>query len=86
MIVSVDTIVDYILAMQTEIGPSQAYRIDSINKLRHFAEFHHPKSFEDATIQDVVDFLDNFRKPKSLDPTHKWKATYENYRIGLLRF
>ena len=34
------TIVDYVLAMQIEIGPSQTYRIDTINKLKYFAEFH----------------------------------------------
>lgn len=27
--------VDYVLAMQTEIGPSQTYRIDTINKLKY---------------------------------------------------
>ncbi len=27
-------IVDYVLAMQIEIGPSQTYRIDTINKLK----------------------------------------------------
>lgn len=36
-------IVDYVLAMQIEIGPSQTYRIDTINKLKFFAEFHPPQ-------------------------------------------
>jgi hypothetical protein len=57
-------IVDYVLTMQTEIGPSQTYRIDTINKLKYFAESHNPKAFTDMTRQDVIDFLDRFRKPE----------------------
>lgn len=80
------TIVDYIMAMQTEIGPSQNYRVDTIAKLRYFAEFHHPKRFEDITRQDVLDFLDKYRKPETVDPLHKWIGSYEGYRIVLIRF
>jgi integrase len=79
-------IVDYVLAMQIEIGPSQTYRIDTINKLKFFAEFHNPKAFTDLTRQDVIDFLDRFRKPETADSMHKWVSTYESYRIVLLRF
>ncbi len=32
-------IINYILAMQTEVSPSQTYRIGSINKLKYFVEF-----------------------------------------------
>lgn len=80
------TIVAYIIAMQTEISPSQTYRIDTINKLTHFAVFHSPKSFKDMIRQDVIDFLDSLRKPETVDTLHKWKGTYESYRIVLLRF
>jgi hypothetical protein len=80
------TIVDYIMAMQTEISPSQNYRVDTIAKLRYFAEFHHPKRFEDITRQDVIDFLDKYRTPETVDPLHKWIGSYEGYRIVLIRF
>jgi hypothetical protein len=52
------TIVNYMLAMQTELGPSERYRIDTIYKLKQLAEFHEPKTFKDMTRQDIVDFLD----------------------------
>jgi hypothetical protein len=68
------TIIDYVLAMQTEVSPSQTYRIDTILKLKYFAEFHNPKSFKEMIRQDVIDFLDKFRKPESVDPLHKWVA------------
>lgn len=34
------TIVNYILAMQTEVAPSDTYRISTIHALKSFAEFH----------------------------------------------
>ena len=80
------TIVAYIIAMQTEVSPSQTYRIDTINKLTHFAVFHNPKRFKDMTRQDIIDFLDSLRKPETIDTLHKWVGTHETYRIVLLRF
>jgi hypothetical protein len=79
-------IVDYIMAFQTEAGPSQQYRIDTIYKLKQLAEYYHPKSFRDLTRQDIVSFLDHFRKPESVDPLHKWIGTFEVTGIYLLRF
>ncbi len=80
-------IINYILAMQTEVNPAQTYRIDTINKLKRFAEFHNPpKSFRDITRQDIIDYVDTKRKPESVDPLHKWIGTHEIYRIMLLRF
>jgi len=81
------TIVNYMLAMQTEVSPTQSYRIDTILKLKYFAEVNKPKSFNnDMTRQDIIDFLDSLRKPEQVDPLHKWIGTYEAYRIVLMRF
>lgn len=80
------TIVNYMLAMQTEVGPSERYRIDTIYKLKQLAHFHNPKSFKDMTRQDIIDFLDRLRKPESVDPLHQWIGSYEINRIILLRF
>jgi hypothetical protein len=41
------TIINYILAMQTEVSPSQTYRINTILKLKYFAEFHNSKRFKE---------------------------------------
>ena len=79
-------IIAYILAMQTEINPSERYRIDTIHRLKHLAKFHHPKAFGDMTRQDILDFLDRLRKPEQVDPLHRWIGTYELDRIVLLCF
>jgi|SRR5918999_152000 hypothetical protein len=80
------TIVAYILAMQVEINPSERYRFDIIFKLKQLAEFHKPKSFRSMSRQDIIDYLDSFRKPEQVDPLHKWIGTYELTRMVLLRF
>jgi integrase/recombinase XerD len=79
-------IIHYILDFMTEVNPSQEYRIQTIFKLKRLAEYYHPKCLKDLTRQDVINFLDSFRKPESVDPLHKWIGTYETTRIILLRF
>jgi integrase/recombinase XerD len=79
-------IINYILALQTEVNPSDRYRTDTIFKLKQLAEFHKPKSFSDMSRQDVIYFLDRLRKPEQVDPLHRWIGTYEITRIVLLRF
>jgi hypothetical protein len=80
------TIINYILALTTEVNPSEAYRIGTIYRLKQLAEYHKPKSFKDLTRQDIIDFLDRLRKPEQVDPLHKWIGSYELTRIVLLRF
>ncbi len=79
-------IIEYVLALQTEVGPSETYRIDTIGKLKQLAQFHHPKSFRDMTRQDIIEFLERLRKPEAVDSLHQWIGSYENNRIILLRF
>ncbi|HEY9386705.1 MAG TPA: hypothetical protein VIP70_06675, partial [Nitrososphaeraceae archaeon] len=38
------------------------------------------------TRNDIVLFLESFRKPETSDPLHKWIGTYNTYRMYLLRF
>jgi hypothetical protein len=80
------TRINYILDMQTEVSPSQNHRNNTIYKLKQLAEFHNPKSFKDMTRQDMIAFLDCFRKPESVDLMHKWIGTYETSKSILLRF
>ena len=82
-----NTIINYILAFQTEVSPSESYRLDTIETLKKLSTFHENKKlFHDMTRQDIIDFLDRLRKPETLDPTHQWKGSYEINRVILLRF
>jgi integrase/recombinase XerD len=78
-------IVDYIKAMKSEVNLSDYYRRDVIDVLIKLYK-HAKKSFKDLTRDDILLFLDSFRKPEEVDPLHKWIGTYNLYRIHLQRF
>jgi integrase len=85
------TIAKYILSMKIEINLSDHYRRDLIAVLHKLSIYisnrrNNAKPFRLMVIQDIIAFLDSFRKSDSLDPLHKWIGTYNTYRMHLLRF
>jgi hypothetical protein len=73
--------------MKIEINLSDSYRKTIVILLSKFSIFFkNQKSFKSITREDVLKFLDNFRKPESVDSMHKWIGTYNTYRIHLMRF
>ena len=81
------TICDYIFSLKSEINPSNSYKRNTIillSKLSIF--FKNVIPFKDFTRQDILSFLDSFRKVETADPLHKWIGTYNIYRIELMRF
>jgi integrase/recombinase XerD len=79
------TIIKYIHAIQTEINLSLNYKKDLIKLLTKFSNYHN-KDFEDITRDDIITFLESFRKSEAIDPLHRWIGTYNIYRIHLMRF
>ena len=84
------TIADYIIEMKSEVNLSDSYRMDLIEVLTKLSKFFDNdgknKSFRDMTRNDIIDFLESYRKPEESDPLHKWIGTYNIYRMHLLRF
>ncbi len=80
------TIANYIASMRTEVNLSDHYRLDIIHELTNFSIFCNHKSFRQLTRDEILAFLDSFRKPENVDPLHKWIGTYNIYRIYLTRF
>lgn len=86
------TIAKYIMSMRTEINIADHYRQDLIVVLTRLSSYisnknnNNNKAFKIMTRQDVLDFLNSFRKPDSSDLLHKWIGTYNTYRMHLLRF
>ncbi|MFL6423909.1 MAG: hypothetical protein ACJ71R_09995 [Nitrososphaeraceae archaeon] len=81
------TICDYMSSMKSEINPSNHYRKDTIILLSNLSTFFgNAKSFKEITREDILSFLDSFRKAEDIDPLHKWIGTYNIYRIQLMRF
>lgn len=78
-------ICEYILSLRAEINPSNGYRRNNILLLSKFSVyFKNAKLFKEITREDILSFLDSFRKMESVDPLHKWIGTYNLYRIQLM--
>ena len=81
------TICDYMSSIKSEINPSDHYRKDTIILLCNFSTFFkNAKLFKEITREDLLSFLDSYRKTEEVDPLHKWIGTYNSYRIQLMRF
>ena len=80
------TIADSIFAIRTEINLSDHYRMDLIKLLVTFSKYTNNKPFMAITRDDVISFLESFRKSETSNPMHKWIGTYNTYRNHLLRF
>jgi hypothetical protein len=90
---NITTIIRYVNSVKTETNCSNRYRRDFIDILTKFAKFldrdrdrNKDRIFEDATRDDIIRFLDSFRKSETLDPLHKWIGTYNMYRGHLIKF
>jgi endonuclease III-like uncharacterized protein len=57
------TICDYISSLKSEINPSDHYRKDTIILLCNLSTFFkNAKSFKEITREDLLSFLDSYRK------------------------
>jgi integrase/recombinase XerD len=82
-------IANFVMSLNTEINPSTNYRTTIIDTLCKLSKFHtdvNERSFQNFNRQDLVNFLDSYRKPEASDPFHKWIGTYNLYRILLVKF
>jgi hypothetical protein len=79
-------IANYIACMRTEVNLSDHYRWDIIQELTNLSIFCNGKSFRQVTRDEILAFLDSFRKAEDVDPLHKWIGTYNTFRICLNRF
>ena len=80
-------IAKYILSMKYEINLSDNYRKSIIRILSKLSNFtNKSKPFIEITHDDLLSFLDSYRKPEGLDTLHKWIGTYNNLLVICSRF
>jgi integrase len=77
---------EYIMMMKTEMNLSDNYRRDNIKILYTFSKYNKNKPLKTITRNEIISFLDSYRKPEAADPLHKWIGTYNLFKIYLLRF
>ena len=80
-----ETIRRYILAMETEVNPTKNYEKSIVLCLRSLAK-KTKKSFENITKEDIILFLNSFKKSEPLDPLHQSVGTYNLNAVHLIRF
>jgi integrase/recombinase XerD len=76
----------YILAMKIETNLSDNHRRTNITSLKLLSQFLKNKRFKEMTRDDILHYLDSLRKPESIDPMHRWVATYNQRLVSFLRF
>lgn len=79
-------ILEYSNVLKTEINPSDSHLKNVIVLLCRFCNFHGDKNFENIKRDDVLNFLQSFRKSEARDPQHRWVGTYNLFLQYLLRF
>jgi len=72
--------------MKAETNLSDPYRSSTIQILTGLSKSIRNKSYISMTREDVLFYLDSFRKSDPIDPLHKWIGTYNLRRTVLLRF
>ncbi len=75
--INAGTIVEYILAEQTELNIMDSTKEGKIKILVWLSNFHGNKSVEEMTKQDIPEYLNNLRKSSDEDPSNKWIGTYD---------
>ncbi|WP_148687059.1 tyrosine-type recombinase/integrase [Candidatus Nitrosocosmicus hydrocola] len=79
-------ICDYILDEQTEINLKPSTMEGKIKVLVWLSNFHPGKNFVEMTKQDLLQYLNNLRKPVSEDPTQRWIGSYNGRQAVFLKF
>lgn len=81
-----NVVTDYLDAMQTETNLSKNYGDLIKFILNKLSRFHKDKLFARMKRDDIVSFLNSFRKSDKADPLHKWIGTYNTYLVCISRF
>jgi integrase/recombinase XerD len=80
------TIVDFLLAIKIENNISECTKSNYIVTVSFLSLFHKNKAFKQMSRDDILSFLDSFRKSEVSDPLHRWIGTYNNRRVHSVRF
>jgi integrase len=81
-------VAEYILSMKREVNSRLSYIRSTIQFLSELSRVVGlEKPFKNMTRdEDIIRYLDTYRKPENEDPLHKWIGSYNTKRITLMRF
>jgi len=74
-------ICEYIIAMKREINPRLSYKRSIIQILSELSKaVGIQKKFIDMTRDNILYYLDKYRKPENEDPLHEWMDRHLQYK------
>lgn len=79
-----DIVYKYYQEMDHE-GLAESYRLNACFWVAGLAA-HSTKPFKEITRQDIMAYLNTFRRSEDEDRQHRWIETYNLARIGMCRF
>lgn len=79
-------ICEYIRCFGNEISLSESYKKLTATILIYASEFLGNKKFKEINKDDLILFLNSFRKSETADALHSWISTYNAYLVVLTRF
>jgi len=80
------TICEYISAQIHEINPGLNYKSNMMTTLIQLSVKLNNKPFEKMDKEDILEYLESFRKPENEDLLHKWIGSYNESRQRLVKF
>ena len=67
-----NTIIDFLIAIKIENNISECTKSNYIVTISFLSSIHKNKMFKEMSREDILLFLDSFRKPEVSDPSHRW--------------
>jgi integrase/recombinase XerD len=83
---NISILCDYVLAVRTESSLSDSYRTTIINVISYMSKYLNNMPFKSIQRDDLLLFLEHFRKTEKNDPMHKWVGTYNLYLTVISKF
>ncbi len=79
-------ICDYIIAEQNEINIKESTKEGKIKVIVDLLKFLNYKNLRSVEKDDILSYLNKYRKNEEEDPTHRWIGTWNNRHMILLKF
>jgi site-specific recombinase XerD len=81
-----EIICNYIIAEQNEINIKESTKEGKIKVLADLLRFLKHKALSDVSKEDILSYLNRFRKPEEIDAKHSWIGTWNNRHLILSKF
>jgi len=79
------TIANFLIATKIESNIAISYKEDLIFTLCKLSNYI-GKDFKDFTRENILTYLDTYRKSEAKDPLHSWIGSYNLQRMFIVKF